>query len=64
MAREALNWKVGSIVAYMLYGTFMGSNAFGELSGWSTGARVIIETREIVDYTEVLRNEVTEIESS
>ena len=47
----------------MLNGTFLCSHAFRELSGWSTGARVNRETREIVAYTEVLRKEVTEIES-
>ena len=48
----------------MLNGTFLSSHAFGELSDWSTEARVTRETREIVAYTEVLRKEVTEIESN
>ena len=47
----------------MLNGTLLGLPAFGEFSGWSTGARVTRETCDIVAYTEVLRKEVTEIES-
>ena len=48
----------------MLNGTFLLFHAFLELSGRSTGSRVIRETRDIVAYTEVLRKEVKEIESS